>query len=129
MHKNFTVKLIIFQNQQVDADLFTLMLPLNQGHEILALIVFLGGFSAAISMVVIATWALSTMLSNNLIIPYGFLTKYSKGESTENTESIHNIRRIAIFSLLIVAYFFYRSFTNIFVQILRKIHDCIKWCF
>ncbi len=102
---------IIFENQQVDADLFTLMLPLSQGHEILALIVFLGGFSAAISMVVIATLALSTMLSNNLIIPYGFLTKYSKGESSENTESIKNIRRIAIFSLIIVAYFFYRSFT------------------
>ena len=102
---------IVFQNQQVDADLFTLMLPLNQGHEILALIVFLGGFSAAISMVVISTLALSTMLSNNLIIPYGFLTKYSKGESSENTESIKNIRRIAIFSLIILAYFFYRSFT------------------
>ncbi|SNR77425.1 Na+/proline symporter [Lutibacter agarilyticus] len=102
---------IIFENQQVDADLFTLMLPLSQGHEILALIVFLGGFSAAISMVVISTLALSTMLSNNLIIPYGFLTKYSKGESSENTESIKNIRRIAIFSLIIVAYFFYRSFT------------------
>lgn len=102
---------IIFQNQQVDADLFTLMLPLNQGHEILALIVFLGGFSAAISMVVISTLALSTMLSNNLIIPYGFLTKYSKGKSTENAESIKNIRRIAIFSLIILAYFFYRSFT------------------
>lgn len=102
---------IIFQNQQVDADLFTLMLPLVNGHEFLALIVFLGGFSAAISMVVISTLALSTMLSNNLIIPYGFLTKFSKGESSGNAESIKNIRRIAIFSLIIVAYFFYRSFT------------------
>ena len=71
-------------------------------HEFLALIVFLGGFSAAISMVVVSTLALSTMLSNNLIIPYGFLKKYSKGESTQNTESIKNIRRIAIFSLIIV---------------------------
>jgi len=102
---------VIFKNQQVDADLFTLMLPLINGHEFLALIVFLGGFSAAISMVVVSTLALSTMLSNNLIIPYGFLKKYSKGESTQNTESIKNIRRIAIFSLIIVAYFFYRSFT------------------
>ena len=102
---------IIFQHQNVDADLFTLMLPLVNGHEILALIVFLGGFSAAISMVVISTLALSTMLSNNLIIPYGFLNKYSKGESSENTESIKNIRRVAIFSLIILAYFFYRIFT------------------
>jgi len=101
---------VVFNNQNVDADLFTLMLPLINGHEILALLVFLGGFSAAISMVVISSLALSTMLSNNLIIPYGFLQQFSKGESEENTEAIKNIRRIAIFSLIIVAYFFYRSF-------------------
>ncbi|SFS69271.1 sensor histidine kinase [Lutibacter maritimus] len=102
---------IVFQNTGVDADLFTLMLPLKSGNEFLALLVFLGGFSAAISMVVISTLALSTMLSNNLIIPYGFLKKYSTSESEENTESIKNIRRIAIFSLIVLAYFFYRSFT------------------
>jgi Na+/proline symporter/nitrogen-specific signal transduction histidine kinase len=102
---------IIFTQDFVDADLFTLMLPLKNGDELLALLVFLGGFSAAISMVVVSTLALSTMLSNNLIIPYGFLKKYSKGDSEENSESIKNIRRIAIFSLIVVAYFFYRSFT------------------
>ena len=102
---------IMFQNQQVEADLFILMLPLQQGNDFLAILVFLGGFSAAISMVVISTLALSTMLSNNLIIPYGFLRKFSKGESEQNTESIKNIRRISIFSLIIVAYFFYKFFT------------------
>ena len=102
---------IVFQNTQVDADLFTLMLPLHFNNQILALLVFLGGFSAAISMVVISTLALSTMLSNNLIIPYGFLQRFSKGESEKNTESIKNIRRIAIFSLIIIAYFFYKIFT------------------
>ena len=34
---------IIFQNQQVEADLFTLMLPLQQGNDFLAILVFLGG--------------------------------------------------------------------------------------
>jgi Na+/proline symporter/nitrogen-specific signal transduction histidine kinase len=102
---------IMFQDQNVEADLFTLMLPLQQGNDFLAILVFLGGFSAAISMVVISTLALSTMLSNNLIIPYGFLRKFSKGESEKNTESIKNIRRISIFSLIIVAYFFYKFFT------------------
>ncbi len=102
---------IIFQNQGVDADLFTLMLPLKNNHEFLALLVFLGGFSAAISMVVISSLALSTMLSNNLIIPYGFLRKYSKGESEQNSGSIKKIRRVAIFTLIIVAYLFYKNFT------------------
>ena len=71
---------VIFHNQGVEPDLFTLMLPLKSNHDILALIVFLGGFSAAISMVVLSSLALFTMLSNNLIIPYGFLQKFSKGE-------------------------------------------------
>ncbi|MCF6182321.1 ATP-binding protein [Lutibacter sp.] len=102
---------IVFHNQGVEPDLFTLMLPLKSNHEFLALIVFLGGFSAAISMVVLSSLALSTMLSNNLIIPYGFLQKFSKGESEQNMESIKNIRRISIFLLIIMAYFFYKSFT------------------
>ncbi|PIX05921.1 MAG: sodium:proline symporter [Flavobacteriales bacterium CG_4_8_14_3_um_filter_35_10] len=102
---------IYFQNQHVNADHFTLLLPLFNNNHTLALLGFLGGFSAAMSMVVVSTLALSTMLSNNLIIPYGFLTRFSKGESHKNNESIKNIRRIAIFTLVIVAYFFYKSFT------------------
>ncbi|MCF6212503.1 MAG: ATP-binding protein [Flavobacteriaceae bacterium] len=102
---------ISFQGQNVPADLFTLMLPLRNNNHILALVGFLGGFSAAISMVVVSTLALSTMLSNNLIIPYGFLRKFSQNESEKNIESIKYIRRIAIFSLIIIAYFFYKSFT------------------
>ncbi len=102
---------IVFQGQGTDADLFTLMLPLAHHNNYLALIGFLGGFSAAISMVVVSTLALSTMLSNNLIIPYGYLQRFSKSESTKNIESIKYIRRFAIFSLIIIAYFFYKSFT------------------
>ncbi|NDK17661.1 MAG: sodium:proline symporter, partial [Zetaproteobacteria bacterium] len=91
---------IYFQNQHVNADHFTLLLPLFNNNHTLALLGFLGGFSAAMSMVVVSTLALSTMLSNNLIIPYGFLTRFSKGESHKNNESIKNIRRIAIFTLV-----------------------------
>jgi hypothetical protein len=35
--------------------------------------VFLGGFSAAISMIIVSSISLATMLSNNLLIPYGFI--------------------------------------------------------
>jgi len=102
---------IIFQDRTVDADLFTLMIPLINEHQIIALMVFLGGFSSAMSMVVISTLALATMLSNNLIIPYGFLSKFSKEGSQKNTESIKIIRRLSIFFLIIIAYLFYKSFT------------------
>lgn len=53
----------------VRPDLFVLQLPLQQGHEAIALLVFLGGFSAATAMVLVETIALATMVSNDLIAP------------------------------------------------------------
>ncbi|GHC53523.1 ATP-binding protein [Ulvibacter litoralis] len=95
----------------VNAEYFTLLLPLENGNVFLALLVFLGGFSAVISMVVVSTLALSTMVSNNLVIPYGFLDKFSKGDPERNNKYIKNIRRISIFSIIILAYLFYVNFS------------------
>jgi len=46
----------------VNAEYYTLLLPLANGNIFLALLVFLGGFSAVISMVVVSTLALSNMI-------------------------------------------------------------------
>ncbi|MEM1258537.1 MAG: ATP-binding protein [Bacteroidota bacterium] len=96
----------------VNHDYYSLLLPLQQGNTFLALLVFMGGFSAVISMIVVSTLALSTMVSNNVIIPYGFTKKLVEGNPEENAKSIKTIRRIAIFLLIIVAYFFYIQFSN-----------------
>ncbi len=53
----------------VPSDLYVLALPLAQGHGVLALMAFLGGLSAATSMVVVATLALSLMIGNHWIAP------------------------------------------------------------
>ncbi len=95
----------------VNHDYYTLLLPLQNNNVVLAMLVFLGGFSAVISMVVVSTLALSTMVSNNLIIPYGFLDKFIQGNPEKNANYIKNIRRISIFSLIIIAYFFYINFS------------------
>jgi Na+/proline symporter/signal transduction histidine kinase len=95
----------------VNAEYFTLLLPLQHNNVFLALLVFLGGFSAVISMVVVSTLALSTMVSNNLIIPYGFLDKFIKGHPEKNSNYIKNIRRISIFCIIITAYVFYVNFS------------------
>lgn len=94
-----------------NAEYFTLLLPLEQGNVLLALLVFLGGFSAVISMVVVSTLALSIMVSNNLIIPYGFLNRFVSDQPEKNTKSIKNIRRISIFFIMLMAYSFYASFS------------------
>ena len=96
--------------QDFNPDYFSLLIPLENGHNWLAVLVFLGGFSAVISMVVVSTLALSTMLSNNLIIPYGFLKKFTKNESVKNEKYIKVIRRASIFSLILLAYILYSFF-------------------
>ncbi|WP_108802633.1 sensor histidine kinase [Aquimarina sp. Aq107] len=97
-------------SENLNPDYYTLLLPLQNDNIFLATLVFLGGFSAVISMVVVSTLALSVMLSNNLIIPYGFLDKFSRSHPERNAYYIKNIRRIAIFTLIVGAYLFYINF-------------------
>jgi PAS domain S-box-containing protein len=54
---------------QTAADSFILALPLHAGAELVAVIVFLGGFSAATAMIVVDSLALSKMISNDIVLP------------------------------------------------------------
>lgn len=101
---------LLILGNQANADYFTLLLPLHFGVNWLAILVFLGGLSAVISMVVVSTVALSTMLSNNLIIPYGFIKRLTKSKSLANEKTIKNIRRLCVFSSIILAYLLYSLF-------------------
>ncbi|MFN3640224.1 MAG: ATP-binding protein, partial [Flavobacterium sp.] len=69
-----------------------------------------GGFSAAISMIVVSSIALSTMLSNNVLIPYGLLGKIKSNSPAINSERIVRMRKIGIFLMIVLAYVFYRFF-------------------
>ncbi len=55
--------------KSTNPDLFVLSLPLAEGREGLAILSFLGGFSSATSMVIVAAIALSTMVSNHIVMP------------------------------------------------------------
>lgn len=101
---------ILFENQIVNPDMYSLIIPLEKGQLILTVLVFLGGFSAAISMVVVSTIALSTMLSNNLFIPYNLLGRLKNNEEEFSNKKIVIFRKIIIFSLIIFSYLIYRFF-------------------
>ena len=99
---------------RTSADLYVLSVPLLAGHDLLAMVAFIGGLSAATAMVIVASVALSIMISNDLIIPL-FVRRLLKNESAENEDwsaLILNIRRAAIFSILFVAFLYYRESTN-----------------
>ncbi len=58
-----------FSGAAVDPDTFVLTLPMSEKQEALALLVFIGGLSAATGMVIVETIALSTMVCNDLVMP------------------------------------------------------------
>lgn len=51
------------------ADLLLLTLPLSENANLIAVIVFLGGFAAATGMIMISAMTLSTMLTNHILMP------------------------------------------------------------
>ena len=101
---------ILFEGKEVNPDMFSLLIPQLFDNTFMTVLVFLGGFSAAISMIVVSSITLSTMLSNNLLIPYGVLGSLQKDNQESNSERIVNIRRIGIFLMIILAFIYYRYF-------------------
>ena len=61
--------LLHFGPGTMDADSFVLSLPLASGQSALALLVFIGGLSAATGMVIVEAIAVSTMVCNDLVMP------------------------------------------------------------
>ncbi|MFT7396554.1 MAG: Na+/proline symporter/nitrogen-specific signal transduction histidine kinase [Flavobacterium sp.] len=101
---------ILFEGKGLNADTYSLLIPQFFDNNTLTVLVFLGGFSAAISMIIVSSISLSTMLSNNLLIPYGFVGSLENTSQEKNNKRILNSRKIAIFSLIILSYFIYRFF-------------------
>lgn len=101
---------ILFQGKGLNSDTYSLLIPQFFNNNFLTVLVFLGGFSAAISMIIVSSIALATMLSNNLLIPYGFIGSLENSSQKKNSKRIVNSRKIGIFSLIILAYAIYRIF-------------------
>ena len=102
--------LLTFPAGKVDSDMFVLALPLQSGSTLFTIIAFVGGLSAATAMVIVESVALSIMVSNDLIIPFVLKRRERLLSGRENIGSLLlTVRRIAIFSILLLAYVYYRS--------------------
>lgn len=90
-----------------DADMYVMNIPLLHGKNILSLFIFIGGFSAASSMIIVETIALSTMVSNNLVLPSFLASSLFKSRKERNaTGLIITIRRFSIVAILLLAFFY-----------------------
>ena len=91
-------------------DLFVLSLPLSQGQNGLAMLSFLGGFSSATSMVIVATLALSTMVSNHIVMPIWLAMRRDGATQSGDVRNIVILaRRLSIFCVVGLGYLYYRA--------------------
>ncbi|MEJ2155178.1 MAG: sensor histidine kinase [Desulfobacteraceae bacterium] len=101
---------IELSNHGVDADTFVLQLPLIHDKSHLALLVFLGGMSAATSMVIVETIALSTMISNNLVMPILLHIPALKLNRRNDLSSwLMAIRHAAVVVTILLGYIYFRQ--------------------
>ncbi|WP_425090173.1 ATP-binding protein [Tropicimonas sp. S265A] len=90
-------------------DLFVLTLPLAENQNALAALAFLGGFSSATSMVIVAAIALSTMVSNHIIMPIwlSFQDGGKAAVSGDVRRAMLVSRRVSIAAVLTLGYGYY----------------------
>ncbi|RAK00702.1 PAS domain-containing hybrid sensor histidine kinase/response regulator [Aliidiomarina maris] len=92
----------------VDGGTYSLLLPMSAGLDMLALFVFVGGISAATAMVVIATLTLSTMVSNDVIMPLVLKRDVTRmPQARRFYRKLLLVRRIAITSILLLGWVCY----------------------
>jgi len=91
------------------ADAWVLNLPLALGNGGMAMLAFVGGFSAATGMVIVAAVALSTMISNDLVMPALLRVRRLRLEHRSDlSRLVLRVRRVAIVALAALAYGYYR---------------------
>ena len=97
---------LLLLGSQTSPDLYVLQLPLANGESWLSAFVFIGGLSAATSMVIVACMALSGMIGNELVMPY--LLGRRAGVAQDMGNLVVFVRRAAVVLILMAGYAYER---------------------
>ncbi|WP_346829528.1 NahK/ErcS family hybrid sensor histidine kinase/response regulator [Pseudomonas abietaniphila] len=89
-------------------DSFVISVPLAHAHPALAMLAFIGGASAATGMVIVASVALSTMVSNDMLLPWLLRRKTAERPFEVFRYWMLSVRRVSIVAILLLAYVSYR---------------------
>jgi len=91
-------------------DAFVLTLPMTHGATGIAVLAFLGGLSAASAMVIVTSIALSTMITNDLVMPALWRSRWLGPDTGADVgRLVLWLRRIAIVLVAGLAYAYYRN--------------------
>ncbi len=89
-------------------DSYVISLPLAENQPWLALLAFIGGASAATSMVIVSTVALSTMVSNDMLLPALLSRQRTERPFEAFRHWLQTVRRLSIVAIILLGYLCYR---------------------
>jgi Na+/proline symporter/signal transduction histidine kinase/CheY-like chemotaxis protein len=100
---------LLHLGRTVDPDTYMMTVPLSVGRYDLAALAFIGGFSAATGMVIVAAVALSTMACNDLVVPLLLRRLPLMALPGQDLSRVLlRIRRLSVLAILLMAYLTYR---------------------
>ncbi len=99
--------LLHFGQGGADPETFVLSLPLALNQPGLALVAFIGGLSAATGMIIVEAIAVSTMVSNDLVMPL-LLRLRGRHDARDLSGTPLAMRRFVIVALLLLGYLYFR---------------------
>lgn len=103
---------LLLTDKLIEPDTYVLQLAFVSGSGLVEMLVFLGGLSAATAMIIVATLTLSTMLTNDVILPKLLSADTSEPQTKNYSKTILTIRRGVIAGLLLMAYLYHQQMAN-----------------
>lgn len=99
-----------FSGLDVNPDTYVLALPIAFDQPALTVLAFLGGFSAATGMVIVATVALAIMVSNDIVMPLLLRSGLARRHGhTDLSKTLLRVRRVSMLTITLLAYLYYRA--------------------
>jgi Na+/proline symporter/signal transduction histidine kinase len=98
---------VMLLGPDANIDLVVLQLPLSANRTDMALLAYLGGFSAATSMVIVATVVLGIMITNDLLTPLIYRQQQQPVDGSPWIK-IATLRRMSMLTVLALGYLYYR---------------------
>jgi len=97
----------------INPDTYVIQFALASDNLPLQMLIFLGGMSATTAMIIIATFALSIMISNDVILPIMLARASAQQQALPlYRRRILMIRRLAMAGILILSFLYYQKMAN-----------------
>ncbi|MCV6626460.1 MAG: PAS-domain containing protein, partial [Cellvibrionaceae bacterium] len=94
-------------------DTLVLTLPASEGLNTVAVLAFIGGFSAATGMVIVAAVTLAVMISNELVAPLWLRINRDRDLSVASLGNhLRLIRRLSIFAILLLSWVVHKAISG-----------------